>query len=80
MPKLGAYSSSASKRSKYQRKYNAKHRADNAARKRARRLLQGEGRVTPFDGKDVDHRNGNPRDNRKRNLLVSQPSRNRARH
>jgi len=28
---------------------------DNAARKRARRALEAEGRVKPHDGKDVDH-------------------------
>lgn len=28
---------------------------DNAARKRARRMLEAEGKVEPFDGKDVDH-------------------------
>ena len=79
MPRLGEYSSSASKRSKYQRKYNSKHRVDNAARKRARRLLQREARVKPFDGRDVDHR-GNPKNNSRHNLLVSKPKRNRAKH
>ena len=80
MPRLGEYSSSASKRSKYQRKYNSKHRVDNAARKRARRLLQREARVKPFDGQDVDHRDGNPKNNSRRNLLVSKPKRNRSKH
>ncbi len=80
MPKLGEYSASAKPRSKYQRKYNSKHRADNAARKRARRLLEKAGRVRKFDGKDVDHRNGNPGDNSRRNLLVSSPKRNRSRN
>lgn len=28
---------------------------DNAARKRARRMLESQGKVKPFDGKDVDH-------------------------
>ena len=28
---------------------------DNAVRKRARRMLEAEGKVKPFDGQDVDH-------------------------
>lgn len=28
---------------------------DNAARKRARRMLEAEGKLKPFDGKDADH-------------------------
>jgi len=28
---------------------------NNAARKRARRSMEAEGKVKPFDGKDVDH-------------------------
>lgn len=28
---------------------------DNAVRKRARRMLEAEGKVKPFDSKDVDH-------------------------
>ena len=71
MPKLNEYSSSAKPRSVYQRKYSAAHRDDNAARKRARRKLEGEGKVKPFDGKDVDHSNGNPKDN-KRAMRTSQ--------
>lgn len=80
MPKLGEYSANVKPRSRYQRKYNSKHRADNAARKRARRLLEGQGRVRKHDGKDIDHRDGNPRNNSRRNLLVSSVSRNRAKH
>lgn len=50
-----------------------------AARKRARRLLESEGKVKPFDGKDVDHKNSNPKDNSKNNLRVMAKSANRAR-
>ncbi len=80
MPKLGQLKAKVKPRSRYQRKYNFKHRADNASRKRARRLLEGQGRVRKHDGKDIDHRDGNPRNNGRRNLLVSSRSRNRAKH
>lgn len=51
----------------------------NAARKRARRMMEREGLVKPGDGKDVGHKNGNPLDNRRANLRVENRSRNRAR-
>lgn len=78
MPKLGQYSSSSSTRSKYQRKYNSKHREDNNARKRARYEMVKSGSSRKFDGKDVDHRNGNPKDNRRSNLSIMGRSRNRS--
>jgi hypothetical protein len=34
-----------------------------AARNKARRFLEREGRVHKGDGKDVDHRDGNPHNN-----------------
>tara|TARA_R100000664_G_scaffold21186_1_gene30435 strand:- start:380 stop:514 length:135 start_codon:yes stop_codon:yes gene_type:complete len=37
------------------------------------------GRVKKYDGKDVDHKNGNPKDNRLKNLRVMSKSKNRAR-
>ena len=80
MAKLGELKANVKPRSRYQRKYNFKHRADNAARKRARRLLEGQGRVRKHDGKDIDHKDGNPQNNSGRNLLVSNRSRNRAKH
>lgn len=52
--------------------------AKNAARKRARRLLEKEGRVKKGDGKDVDHSNRNPLDNSKNNLKVKPKSANRS--
>lgn len=51
---------------------------DNKYRKRARRKLEKEGRVRPFDGKDVDHLNGNPKDNSKKNLKAKSVSSNRS--
>lgn len=50
----------------------------NASRKRARRLLEKEGKVTKGDGKDVDHANGNANDNSRKNLRAQPKSTNRS--
>ena len=50
-----------------------------AARNTARRFLEREGRVHKGDGKDVDHRDGNPHNNDKSNLRVMDASANRSR-
>ena len=52
--------------------------ARNAARKKARRKLEASGRVKKGDGKDVDHKNGNPHDNSKKNLRVTTKKANRS--
>ena len=45
----------------------------NAARKRARRFLEREGKAKTHDGKDVHHKDNNPLNNDKNNLsLVTQ--------
>ena len=49
-----------------------------AARNAARRKLEKAGKVRKGDGKDVDHSNGNPRDNRSSNLKVKSKSDNRS--
>jgi hypothetical protein len=49
-----------------------------ASRNAARAKLAKGGRVTKGDGKDVDHRNGNPLDNRAKNLAVKTKSANRS--
>ena len=51
---------------------------NRSSRGKARRVLMKLGRVKKGDGKDVDHKNGNPRDNRLKNLRVMSKSRNRA--
>ena len=38
------------------------------------------GRVKKGDGKDVDHKDGNPRNNSAKNLRVTSKSKNRAKH
>ena len=55
-----------------------KHRKEMAARKRARATVK-KTRGIPR-GKEVDHKNGNPRDNRPSNLRVVSRSVNRAKH
>ena len=51
-----------------------------AGRNTARRLLQRSGRVTKGDGKDVDHRDRNPKNNSQKNLRVQSRSTNRSRN
>lgn len=52
---------------------------DRASRNKARRVAERAGRVRKGDGNDIDHVNGNPRDNRRSNLRVVGKSANRAR-
>lgn len=51
---------------------------ENASRKRARRKLEKAGKVRKNDGKDVAHKNNNPRDNSRKNLSVQSKSKNRS--
>ncbi len=57
----------------------AAYRKNNAARKRARRLLEKGGRVKKFDGKEVDHKKMMAKGgtNGKKNLRVLAKSANR---
>jgi hypothetical protein len=48
------------------------------ARNKARRMLMREGVVRKGDGKDVDHANGNPLDNRRSNLKPMLAKKNRS--
>jgi hypothetical protein len=49
-----------------------------AKRNAARRKLEREGKVHKGDGKDVNHRDGNPNNNKKGNLQVQSKSANRS--
>lgn len=49
-----------------------------AARNRARRKLMKEGVVSKGDGKDVDHKDGNTKNNKKSNLKAVSASKNRS--
>ena len=63
----------AKKKRNYRREYDTYHskptqKKARASRNAARRKLSKSGAVRKGDGKEVDHRNGNPRDNRRKNL------------
>lgn len=66
------------KKAAYDTEYNKKTVSDRVARNAARRAMEKAGKVSKGDGKDVDHKNGNPKDNRKSNLKVMTKSKNRA--
>jgi hypothetical protein len=57
---------------------STKAKKDRAARNKARRELEREGRVRKGDGRDIDHKDGNPRNNSRGNLQVTSRSYNRA--
>ena len=68
----------------YKREYNSYHakptqKKNRAARNKARTLLSTTGRVRKGAGKDVDHKDRNPRNNSRSNLRVMSKSRNRSR-
>ena len=50
-----------------------------ASRNAARRRLQASRGASALKGKDVDHKNGNPLDNRSENLRVESKKKNRGR-
>jgi hypothetical protein len=53
-------------------------RKKNDSRKKARRLMEKLGKVKKGDGKDVDHKNGNPLQSHKGNLRVTSKTSNRS--
>ena len=65
---------------KQEAKYHAspEQKKKRASRNAARAKLLKAGKVKKGDGKDVDHRNGNPKDNKKSNLAVKSKSANRS--
>lgn len=82
MPKRGEFDPNATEDSKRQRKYNSKpsSKKDRAARNQARAEAIRDGRVKKGSNKDVDHKDGNPRNNKKSNHRVVDASENRARN
>jgi len=50
--------------------YHSKHLKDNNARHRARYHAEKKGTVSVGDGKEIDHKNNNPRDNSAKNLRI----------
>lgn len=67
-------------RQRAQKKYNAKpeQKKRRAARNKARRMMIRSGKARKGDGKDVMHKNGNPRDNRRSNLKIGTKRQNRS--
>lgn len=82
MPKKGEYKKGATADSIRQREYNSspEQKKNRASRNAARRAAERDGKVRKGDGKDVDHKNMNPKDNRKSNLKVMDRSKNRAKN
>ena len=82
MAKKGEYKKGATADSIRQRKYNgsAEQKKNRASRNAARRAAERAGKVRKGDGKDIDHKNMNPRDNSKGNLKVMDKSKNRAKN
>lgn len=64
------------------RKYQSstKSKKDRASRNKVRRKLMAEGRVHKGDGKDIDHKDGNPRNNSRKNLRVTSKKLNRGKY
>jgi hypothetical protein len=70
-------------RRNYRKEYDNYHGKPEQIKRRdsrnaARRKLTKAGKVKKGDGKDVAHRNGNPKDNRSANLKVVSRRRNRS--
>lgn len=66
----------------YRKEYDTYHakpeqKKARANRNAARAEMKKEGRVRKGDGKEVDHKNGNPMDNSRGNLQVMSRSANR---
>ena len=66
----------------YRKEYDSYHsnpeqKKNRASRNTARRQASAAGKVKKGDGKDIDHKDGNPRNNSKKNLRVVSKSVNR---
>ena len=62
------------------RRYHAspEQKKKRASRNAARSEMEKKGKVSKGDGKDIDHKNGNAKDNSKGNLRVQSKSANRS--
>ena len=80
MPKKGQFKAGATEDSIRQRAYNSKpaSKKDRASRNSARDAAIKDGLVSKGDGKDIDHKDSNPRNNKKSNTQVMSASKNRA--
>jgi len=59
---------------------STKSKKDRASRNKMRRKLLANGRVRKGDGKDIDHKDGNPRNNSPQNIRVVSQKLNRGRY
>lgn len=77
--KKGQRKPNAKKRSVYQRKYNlSKEQTERrSSRNKARRKMAKSVGKSAIKGKDVHHKDGNPKNNSRRNLSVSSVNKNR---
>ena len=82
MPKRGQFKKGATKDSIRQRKFNSRpaQKKRRAARNKDRRKATRSGRVHKGDGKDIDHKDFNPKNHSARNKRVVSRSKNRARN
>lgn len=80
MPKKGEFSKTATKDSIRQRKYNgsAEQKKRRAERNASRAKMVKAGKARKGDGKDVDHKNHNTKDQSAKNLQTISRSKNRA--
>ena len=65
----------AKKKRNYRKEYDTYHakpsqKKARARRNSARKKMAKSGKVRKGDGREVDHKNGDPRDNRRKNLRV----------
>ena len=82
MPQKGQLKRTAKKRSIQQRKYNGKadQLANRSSRNKARRKVVASRGKSAVKGKDIDHKDGNPRNNSLKNLSIKSVKKNRARN
>lgn len=80
MPGKGQFKKGAKADSVRQREYNSspEQKKRRAERNASRRKMEAAGKVRKGDGKDVDHRNHNTKDQSSKNLSVMSKSKNRA--
>ena len=78
MPSSPSYVRDYSMRGEGKYDKSPKRMKDNRARKKARHSMIKLGKASKNDGKDVDHKNGNPRDNSSKNLRMLARARNRS--
>ena len=74
------YKKSDGPHSEYNLQGSARYKKDRAARNKVRRAALRAGRVKKGDGKDIHHKDGNPRNSSAKNLAVVSKKYNRSRN